>query len=115
VTDLWSVAQDAGVVGRRTRAAAPAIHGTGRRDMVEVEHPGTWCGVYPKIGDLAWLTRVACREYEDRSAWFRVIGVRDSTIAGWVYLRGWEVEERHRRECEVFARVEGLVIRRGYP
>lgn len=69
-------------------------------------------GVYPRCGDLAWLSRAATALYAEDPTWFRVIAVRPSTQPGWVYLHGWEADEERRIERSVFVRVEGLVIRR---
>lgn len=81
--------------------------------MAERTDVGTWCGVYPKSGDLAWLTRAATILYTDRPAWLRVLEVRPSSLPGWVYLHGYEAEERQRTMRAVLVKVDGLVIRRG--
>jgi hypothetical protein len=83
--------------------------------MVEQQtEVGTFCGVYPTTGDLAWLTKASTILYKDKPAWFRVLKVRPSTLQGWVYLHGYEAEERVRTMRAVFVKVDGLVIRRGY-
>lgn len=71
----------------------------------------SWCGVLPRVGDLAWLTKSASPLYTD-PAWFRVLDVQSSSLPGWVYLHGYEAEEQHRVMRAVFVRVEGLVVRR---
>lgn len=82
--------------------------------MAEQTSAGTWSGVYPKPGDLAWLTRAASILYTQRPAWLRVLQVRPSTLQGWVYLHGYEAEERERVMRAVFVKVDGLVIRRDH-
>ncbi len=80
--------------------------------MNTTRQQGSVSGVYPRGGDLAWLSRAATALYAEEPTWFRVIAIRPSSEPGWVYLHGWEADEDRRIERSVFVRVEGLVIRR---
>ena len=74
-------------------------------------------GVVPHIGDLALLDRPAGADFLEPT-WVRVAAVRPAThVPGWIYLDGWELADGladgdEVRFRSVFARVEGLVVRR---
>lgn len=64
-------------------------------------------GVYPRVGDLVWMTKAVSYRYEHSPAWFRVLGICQSTQDGWVYLHGYEVDENVRVERAVFSASPG--------
>jgi hypothetical protein len=80
-------------------------------------------GEVPTAGQVVYLTGEASPQFATRPVLFQVAGVEPSSVdasrgrapatAGWLYLSGWELDQRMRHALErtVLVRAAGLLVR----